>query len=66
MADLAEFGQTGFQIGLERDAYSIRVPIRCADVTIGTDRLWFVPYLREVFEWGGFPGWANGGLCPTR
>jgi hypothetical protein len=53
-------------LALERDAYAIRVPDWSADVNIGPDRLWFVPYLREVFQWGGFPGWANTGLWPTR
>ena len=59
LIDLTEFNETGFQLSLERDAYAIRVPDRGADVKIRPDRLWFVPYLREVFEWGGFPGWKH-------
>ena len=57
--DLTQFNETGFQLSLERDAYAIRVPDWGADVKIRPDRLWFVPYLREVFKWGGFPGWAH-------
>jgi len=66
LIDLTERGQTGFQLALERDAYAIRVPDWSADVNIGPDRLWFVPYLREVSQWGGFPGWANAQLWPTK
>jgi hypothetical protein len=56
--DLTSFNETGFQLALERDAYAIRLPDASADVKIRPD-LWFVPYLRRVFEWGGFPGWAT-------
>src|SRR5262249_28915620 len=57
LVDMREFGQTGFQLSLERDAYAVRVPDGSADARIRPDRLWFVDYLRDVFEWGGFPGW---------
>jgi hypothetical protein len=66
LIDLTEFNETGFQLSLERDAYAIRIPDPGADVKIRPDRLWFVPYLREVFEWGGFPGWAHRDWRPEK
>jgi hypothetical protein len=66
LVDLKQFNGTGFQLSLERDAYAIRVPDRGADVKIRPDSLWFVPYLREVFEWGGFPAWAHKDWRPEK
>jgi hypothetical protein len=56
LIDLTQFNGTGFQLSLERDAYAIRVLDWGADVKIRPDRLWFVPYLREAFQWGVSPG----------
>lgn len=66
LIDLTKFNLTGFQLSLERDAYAIRIPDPGADVKIRPDGHWFVPYLREVFEWGGFPGWAHRPGAPGK
>lgn len=59
LTDLAGFNEPGFQLQIERDAYAIRLPDASADVKLRPDGTWFVPYLRKVFEWAGFPGWAH-------
>jgi hypothetical protein len=40
--------------------YGILVPDSSADATINLDgtKMYFVDYLRECFQWGGFPGFG--------
>ena len=50
------------------DLYGMRVPQPAADGGfLHWERpLYFVQYLREVFAWGGFPGWAREPERPER
>jgi len=44
------------------DPYSMVVPAPYADAPVEMDcgSMNFVEYLRDVFAWGGFPGWKQG------
>jgi hypothetical protein len=45
--------------------YTIAIPDPCADPPFNDgNRRTFVNYLRHVFRWGGFPGWAGDGEPP--
>jgi hypothetical protein len=43
------------------DFYSVELPQAAADFRFqwGSRKVYFVDYLREVFQWGGFPGWRE-------
>jgi hypothetical protein len=49
------------------DMYYVDLPDRRADVEFQDwEKGCFVSYLRRVFAWGGFPGWARHRNPPTR
>ena len=43
------------------DGRTLAVPNRAADgaLRLGRSEIGFVDYLRQAFQWGGFPGWAS-------
>jgi hypothetical protein len=79
MLDMGEGEDGGLQLWLAPDdlhkanvsggdPYIITVPNAAADAPFENEchETNFVPYLRKVFEWGGFPGWAHDGNPPLK
>lgn len=54
--------ESGKYLDGARSFLQVTVPDGAADATLHREpgyQMSFIPYLREVFRWGGFPGWAR-------